>query len=113
MPLPFMDGTATITSDVVLTENRHGQPTVTFDLRFDSVKRKDGELVEGDTFEITAKAFGEDAKDIEGYVLQRGDEVMVKGRLKSDITPSAIGRLVTPVLFLDSLGDSVTRKDRV
>lgn len=114
MALPTLTGTGRLCSDGELRYTNTGMPVFAVDLAF-SARKKDnnGEWVDGDKLFIRATAFREQAESI-AESLNKGDEVLVSGRVKLDQwqDKQTGENRSRPSLLVDSIGPNV-RKDRV
>lgn len=109
MGLPHLSGVAELGSQPSL-EYRGNKPVTLVDLLFTSTKRRDGKLVEGDRFEISGIVFGNKAVRV-AEDLGKGDQVMVTGRMKTDVLNTDDGKVSVPVLFIDVIGEPFTDEE--
>jgi single-strand DNA-binding protein len=110
MSLPYLNGTCTLLEEPDLTYSMNSKkPTVTLHLGFFSKKRdRSGGWVDGDSFFVEAKVFGQNAERAAGE-LEKGDECIVSGRLKTDKHTDPVTKVITlkTVLFVDAIGVDV------
>lgn len=108
MSLPTMNGTARLIDQPELRFAANGTAVVKVRLAFNA-RRKDesGNWVDGDSFFIDGKLFGQHAQNIADS-LEKGMEVVVSGRLKTEKWETREGeRRSGPSLLVDSIGPSL------
>ncbi|MFJ2202435.1 single-stranded DNA-binding protein [Streptomyces violaceusniger] len=106
--LPTLNGTARLIEDPELRYGASGGAVVKVRLAFNSRKKdQSGQWQDDASFFITGTAFGQAAENI-AATLQRGMEVVVSGRMKTDSWESKEGeKKSAPSLLLDSVGPSL------
>jgi single-strand DNA-binding protein len=106
--LPMLSGTARCIDEPDLRYSASGGAVVKVRLAFNSRKKDQaGQWVDDASFFITATAFGQAAENI-ASTLQRGMEVVVSGRMKTDSWETKEGEKRSgPSLLLDSVGPSL------
>lgn len=106
--LPTLNGTARLIEDPELRFGASGSAVVKVRLAFNSRKKdQSGQWVDDASFFITGTAFGQAAENI-ASTLQRGMEVVVSGRMKTDSWETKEGEKRSgPSLLLDSVGPSL------
>jgi single-strand DNA-binding protein len=109
MSLPTMTGVGRLTGPVELRFTASGTAVATIPLAFNARKRDDsGNWVDGDVFYVRGTAFKQLAEDA-AESLDKGFEVVVTGRLKTDKwqdKQTGENRSAT-ALLIDSLGPSL------
>jgi single-strand DNA-binding protein len=109
MSLPTMNGTARLIEAPELRFSAQGKAVVKVRLAFNA-RRKDqqtGEWIDGDSFFIDGKAFDKAAENI-AETLDKGMEVVVSGRLKTDKWETREGeKRSAAALLIDSIGPSL------
>src|SRR3954466_6391283 len=108
MTLPTLNGTARLTDNPGLRFSPQGKAVVRVRLAFNARRKDDsGNWVDGDTFFIDGKAFDQHAERI-AESLEKGMEVVVSGRLKTDQWTTREGEKRSgPSLLLDAVGPSL------
>jgi single-strand DNA-binding protein len=108
MSLPTLNGTARLIDNPELRFSAQGKAVVRVRLAFNARRKDDsGNWVDGDTFFIDGKAFDQHAERI-AESLEKGMEVVVSGRLKTDQWTTREGEKRSgPSLLLDAIGPSL------
>lgn len=107
MSLPVLNGTARLIEDPQLRYAASGGAVVKIRLAFNSRKKdQSGEWVDDAVFYIRGTAFGKAAENI-AETLQRGMEVVVSGRMKTESWESNGEKKEAPSLLVDSIGPSL------
>ncbi|MFF7476611.1 single-stranded DNA-binding protein [Streptomyces sp. NPDC008092] len=108
MSLPTLNGTARLIDTPELRFSGAGKAVVRVRLAFNARRKDDsGNWVDGDTFYIDGKAFDQHAERI-AESLEKGMEVVVAGRLKTDQWTTREGEKRSgPSLLLDAIGPSL------
>lgn len=107
MSLPTLNGTARLIDDPELRYAASGGAVVKLRLAFNSRKKdQSGQWVDDAVFYVRAVAFGKTAENI-AETLQRGLEVTVSGRMKTESWESNGEKREAPSLLLDSIGPSL------
>lgn len=107
--LPAISGTGRLTAPPEMRFTQSGMGICTLSLAFNSrrLDKASGEWVDGDVFYIRATAF----KDLAEHIvesLDKGDEVNVIGRLKTDQWETQQGeKRSAPSLLIDSIGPNL------
>ncbi|MEU1908434.1 single-stranded DNA-binding protein [Streptomyces hygroscopicus] len=105
--LPTLNGTARLIDDPELRYAASGGAVVKVRLAFNSRKKDpSGEWKDDASFFITGTAFGQAAENI-AATLQRGMEVVVSGRMKTDSWEKDGEKKSAPSLLVDSIGPSL------
>lgn len=110
MALPTISGTARLTDDVELRFAASGMAIAKVRLAFNSRKKDDaGNWVDDSVFFINGTLFKQAAENA-AEAFQRGQEVVVTGRLKTDQWESKEGeKRSAPSLLIDSIGPAVNQ----
>lgn len=108
MSLPSLSGTARLFKDVELRYAANGNPVTKVPLVFNSRKKDDaGNWVDGDSFFVTGTLF-KDRAEWAAEKLNRGDEVIVTGRLKTRSWEDKDGQKRSTVeLMVDEIGPTL------
>lgn len=109
MSLPTLNGTARLIEDPELRfAAGSGKAVIKVRLAFNARKKDaQGNWVDGDSFFINGTAFDQAAENI-AETLQRGMEVVVSGRLRTESWETKEGeKRSTPSLLIDSIGPSL------
>ena len=108
MSLPTLNGTARLIDTPELRFSAAGKAVVRVRLAFNQRRKDDsGQWVDGDTFYVDGKAFDQHAERI-AESLEKGMEVVVAGRLKTDQWTTREGEKRSgPSLLLDAIGPSL------
>ncbi|MGP3737980.1 single-stranded DNA-binding protein (plasmid) [Streptomyces sp. GDS52] len=108
MSLPMLNGTARLIDTPELRFSAQGTAVVKVRLAFNARKKDDsGQWVDGDSFFIDGKLFGQHAQNIADS-LEKGMEVVVSGRLKTERWETREGEKRSgPSLLVDSIGPSL------
>jgi single-strand DNA-binding protein len=107
MSLPVLNGTARLIEDPQLRYAASGGAVVKIRLAFNSRKKdQSGEWVDDAVFYIRGTAFGKAAENI-AETLQRGMEVVVSGRMKTESWESNGEKKEASSLLVDSIGPSL------
>ncbi|MEU8682931.1 single-stranded DNA-binding protein [Streptomyces sp. NPDC048611] len=108
MSLPALSGTARLIDDPELRYGASGSAVVKVRLAFNSRKKgQNGQWVDDATFFVNGKAFGQAAENI-AESLQRGMEVVVSGRMKTESWETKAGeKRSETALLVDSIGPSL------
>ncbi|MEW2402204.1 single-stranded DNA-binding protein [Streptomyces sp. NPDC046862] len=108
MSLPTLNGTARLIDNPELRFSAQGKAVVRVRLAFNARRKDDsGQWVDGDSFFIDGKAFDQHAERI-AESLEKGMEVVVAGRLKTDQWTNREGEKRSgPSLLLDAIGPSL------
>ena len=108
MSLPTLNGTARLIDNPELRFSAAGKAVVRVRLAFNARRKDDsGQWVDGDSFYIDGKAFDQHAERI-AESLEKGMEVVVAGRLKTDQWTNREGEKRSgPSLLLDAIGPSL------
>jgi single-strand DNA-binding protein len=107
MSLPTLNGTARLIEDPQLRYAASGGAVVKLRLAFNSRKKdQSGQWVDDAVFYIRGTAFGKAAENI-AETLQRGMEVVVSGRMKTESWESNGEKKEAPSLLVDSIGPSL------
>lgn len=109
MSLPTLSGTARLIDAPELRFSPQGTAVIKVRLAFNSRKKdpNTGEWVDGDSFFIDGKAFGQAAQNIADS-LDKGMEVLVSGRLKTERWETREGeKRSAPALLIDAIGPSL------
>jgi single-strand DNA-binding protein len=108
MSLPALNGTARLIDNPELRFSAQGKAVVKVRLAFNARRKDDsGQWVDGDSFFIDGKAFDQHAERI-AESLEKGMEVVVSGRLKTDQWTNREGEKRSgPSLLLDAIGPSL------
>ncbi|MDX3232948.1 single-stranded DNA-binding protein [Streptomyces sp. ME19-01-6] len=105
--LPTLNGTARLIEDPELRYAASGGAVARVRLAFNSRKKDQaGQWVDDASFFVTGTAFGQAAENI-AATLQRGMEVVVSGRMKTDSWEKDGEKQSRPALLLDSVGPSL------
>ncbi|WP_448333544.1 single-stranded DNA-binding protein [Streptomyces sp. DSM 41534] len=105
--LPTLNGTARLIDEPDLRYAASGGAVVKIRLAFNSRKKDpSGEWKDDASFFVTGVVFGQAAENIAAS-LQRGMEVVVSGRMKTDSWEKDGEKKSTPSLLLDSIGPSL------
>ncbi|MGA5670016.1 single-stranded DNA-binding protein [Streptomyces pseudogriseolus] len=108
MSLPMLNGTARLIDAPELRFSAQGTAVVKVRLAFNARKKDDsGQWVDGDSFFIDGKLFGQHAQNLADS-LEKGMEVVVSGRLKTERWETREGEKRSgPSLLVDSIGPSL------
>jgi|SRR5690348_1950120 len=108
MSLPTLNGTARLIDNPELRFSAQGTAVVKLRLAFNARRKDDnGNWVDGDSFFIDGKVFGQHAQNIADS-LEKGMEVVVSGRLKTEKWETREGEKRSgPSLLVDSIGPSL------
>lgn len=108
MSLPLLNGTARVIAEPELRFAASGKAVVKVRLAFNARKKdSNGGWVDGDTFYVTGTAFDQAAENL-AESLQRGMEVVVSGRLRTDEWETREGEKRSgPALLIDAIGPSL------
>ncbi|MFC9891508.1 single-stranded DNA-binding protein [Streptomyces pilosus] len=109
MSLPMLNGTARLIDTPELRFSAQGTAVVKVRLAFNARKKDPAtnEWVDGDSFFIDGKLFGQHAQNIADS-LEKGMEVVVSGRLKTERWETREGEKRSgPSLLVDSIGPSL------
>lgn len=107
MSLPTLNGTARLIDAPELRFSAQGTAVVKVRLAFNSRKKdQSGQWVDDAVFYIRGTAFGKAAENI-AETLQRGMEVVVLGRMKTESWESNGEKKEAPSLLIDSIGPSL------
>ncbi|MFE1451938.1 single-stranded DNA-binding protein [Streptomyces olivaceoviridis] len=108
MSLPTLNGTARLIDNPDLRFSAQGTAVVKLRLAFNARRKDDnGQWVDGDSFFIDGKVFGQHAQNL-ADTLERGMEVVVSGRLKTEKWETREGEKRSgPSLLVDSIGPSL------
>lgn len=107
MSLPVLNGTARLIEDPELRYAASGSAVVKLRLAFNSRKKdQSGQWVDDAVFYVRGTAFGKTAENI-AESLQRGMEVVVSGRMKTESWESNGEKREAPSLLLDSIGPAL------
>jgi len=108
MGLPYLNGQAELLEDPSFSRNGKGKGTTLVQLRFSSERfdKNLGRKVPGDSFEIEAICFGDQAESVKEGVV-KGDLVNVVGRVKGDTVNTPDGLRPKPFLFIDTIGHTL------
>ena len=108
MSLPTLNGTARLIDTPELRFSAQGTAVVKVRLAFNARKKDDsGQWVDGDSFFVDGKAFDKHAERI-AESLEKGMEVVVSGRLKTEQWTNREGEKRSgPSLLIDSIGPSL------
>ena len=107
MSLPTLNGTARLIDDPELRYAASGGAVVKIRLAFNSRKKdQSGQWVDDAVFYVRGVAFGKTAENI-AETLQRGVEVTVSGRMKTESWESNGEKREAPSLLVDSIGPSL------
>ncbi len=105
--LPNLFGTGRLTADPELRFIPSGDAVTKVRLAFNSRKKVDGEWVDGDVLFIDGTVWRQAAENA-AESLQRGDEVVVTGRVKTRSWETDDGQKRSmPELAIDSIGPSL------
>ena len=105
--LPTLSGTARCIDQPDLRYAASGGAVVKVRLAFNSRKKEpSGEWRDDASFFVTGVAFGQAAENI-AATLERGMEVVVSGRMKTDSWEKGGEKKSAPSLLLDSVGPSL------
>jgi single-strand DNA-binding protein len=108
MSLPTLNGTARLIDAPEIRFSAQGTAVAKVRLAFNARKKDDqGNWVDGDSFFIDGKVFGQHAQNL-GDSLDKGMEVVVSGRLKTERWETRDGEKRSgPSLLIDSIGPSL------
>lgn len=108
MSLPSLNGTARLIDQPELRFSANGTAVVKVRLAFNARRKDDaGQWVDGDSFFIDGKLFGQHAQNIVDS-LEKGMEVVVSGRLKTEKWETREGEKRSgSSLLVDSIGPSL------
>lgn len=107
MSLPMLSGVARLIDEPELRFAASGSAVLKVRLAFNSRKKDpSGQWVDDASFFITGTAFGQAAENIAATV-QRGMEVVVQGRMKTESWEKDGKKQERPALLLDSVGPSL------
>ncbi|MFF9287570.1 single-stranded DNA-binding protein [Streptomyces griseosporeus] len=108
MSLPTLNGTARLIDNPEIRFTAAGTAVVKVRLAFNSRRKDDnGQWVDGDSFFIDGKLFGQHAQNLADS-LEKGMEVVVSGRLKTEKWETREGEKRSgPSLLVDSIGPSL------
>ncbi|MFE1767265.1 single-stranded DNA-binding protein [Streptomyces angustmyceticus] len=108
MSLPQLSGVARLIEDPELRFSASGSAVVKIRLAFNSRKKgQSGQWVDDATFFVRGTAFGQAAENVAAS-LQRGMEVMVVGRMKTESWETKDGeKRSEAALLVDSIGPSL------
>lgn len=108
MSLPTLNGTARLIDAPELRFSAQGTAVVKVRLAFNARRKDDnGNWVDGDSFFIDGKVFGQHAQNLADS-LEKGMEVVVSGRLKTERWETREGEKRSgPSLLIDSIGPSL------
>lgn len=105
--LPTLNGTARLIEDPELRYAASGGAVARVRLAFNSRKKDQaGQWVDDASFFVTGTAFGQAAENI-AATLQKGMEVVVSGRMKTDSWEKDGRKESRSALLLDSVGPSL------
>lgn len=110
MALPTISGTARLTQDPELRFAASGMAICKVNLAFNSRKKDEaGNWVDDSVFFVNATLFKQAAENA-AEAFQRGQEVVITGRLKTDQWESKEGeKRSAPSLLIDSIGPAVNQ----
>jgi len=108
MSLPTLNGTARLIDTPELRFSPAGKAVVRVRMAFNARRKDDsGQWVDGDSFFIDGKAFDQHAERI-AESLEKGMEVVVSGRLKTDQWTNREGEKRSgPSLLIDAIGPAL------
>lgn len=107
MSLPTLNGTARLIDDPELRYAASGSAIVKIRLAFNSRKKdQSGQWVDDVVFYIRGTAFGKAAENL-AETLQRGMEVVVSGRMKTESWESNGEKKEASSLLIDAIGPSL------
>lgn len=107
MSLPQLSGVARLIEDPELRFSASGGAVVKIRLAFNSRKKdQSGQWVDDATFFVRGTAFGQAAENVAAS-LQRGMEVMVVGRMKTESWEKNGEKRSEAALLVDSIGPSL------
>lgn len=108
MGLPTISGTGRLTASPEMRFTQSGMGVCSLNLAFNSrrLDKSTNEWVDGDVFYIRATAFKDLAEHI-AESLDKGDEVNVIGRLKTDEWEKDGQKRSAPSLLIDSIGPNL------
>ncbi|MFR9794173.1 single-stranded DNA-binding protein [Streptomyces sp. MB22_4] len=108
MSLPTLNGTARLIDTPELRFSAQGTAVVKLRLAFNARKKDDhGNWVDGDSFFIDGRVFGQHAENLASS-LEKGMEVVVAGRLKTEKWETREGEKRSGTsLLVDSIGPSL------
>lgn len=108
MSLPTLNGTARLIDAPDLRFSAQGTAVVKVRLAFNARRKDDnGQWVDGDSFFIDGKVFGQHAQNLADS-LDKGMEVVVSGRLKTEKWETREGEKRSgPSLLIDSIGPAL------
>ena len=107
MSLPTLNGTGRLIEDPQLRYSASGSAVVKLRLAFNSRKKdQSGQWVDDAVFYVRGTAFGKAAENI-AETLQRGMEVVVSGRLKTESWESNGEKKEGTSLLVDSIGPAL------
>lgn len=107
MSLPTLNGTARLIDNVDLRFTAQGSAIVKVRLAFNARRKDDsGQWVDGDSLYIDGTAFGQHAQNLADS-LEKGMEVVVSGRLRTESWEKDGQRHSKNVLLVDSIGPSL------
>jgi single-strand DNA-binding protein len=108
MSLPTLNGTARLIDTPELRFSAQGTAVIKLRLAFNARRKDDsGQWVDGDSFFINGTVFGQHAQNLADS-LEKGMEVVVSGRLKTEQWETREGEKRSgPSLLVDSIGPSL------